>query len=63
MAGMHAAMLAMAVISLLVPALFVRSVPGMSESANNPRVENLSLGVAGVLLVRGRPGLVRIAPP
>jgi Ca2+:H+ antiporter len=50
-AGMHAAMLAIAVISLLVPALFVRSMPGMSEAANNPRVENLSLAVAGVLIL------------
>ena len=50
MAGMHAAMLVMAVISLLVPALFVRNVPGMSEAPSNTSVLHLSLGVAGVLL-------------
>ncbi len=50
MAGMHAAMLVMAVISLLVPALFVRSA-GLSESPANRRVEELSLGVAMVLLL------------
>jgi Ca2+:H+ antiporter len=43
-------MMAMAVISLLVPALFVRAVPGLQESAANPRIEALSLGVAGVLV-------------
>ncbi|HZP82334.1 MAG TPA: calcium/proton exchanger [Chthonomonadaceae bacterium] len=52
MAGMHATMLVMAVVSLMVPALFVRNVPGMSEDPfKNPQVESLSLGVAGVLLV------------
>lgn len=51
MAEMYAAMMAMAVISLLVPALFVRNFPGMSETAANPRVESLSLGVASVLIV------------
>ncbi|HZO87150.1 MAG TPA: calcium/proton exchanger [Chthonomonadaceae bacterium] len=51
LAGMHAAMLAMAVISILVPALFVRSVPGMREDPTNWRIESLSLGVAGVLLL------------
>jgi Ca2+:H+ antiporter len=50
LAGMHAAMLAMAVISLLVPALFVRSA-GLSESPHDARVANLSLGVASVLLL------------
>lgn len=51
LAGMHAAMLAMAVISLLVPALFVRSVPAMGESAFNPRIQDLSIGVSCVLLL------------
>jgi len=46
----HAAMLGVAVISLLVPALFVRDT-AMLETASNLRVENLSLGVAGVLMV------------
>jgi len=50
-AGMHAMMLVLSVISLLVPALFVRSVPGMSEAPTNPNVEHLSLAVAGVLMI------------
>jgi len=46
----HSAMLAVAVISLLVPALFVRdsTLRGLTEAW---RVEGLSLGVAGVLIV------------
>ncbi|HZT41344.1 MAG TPA: calcium/proton exchanger [Chthonomonadaceae bacterium] len=51
LAQTHATMLGMAVISLLVPALFVRNVPGFNETAANPRVLNLSLGVAGVLVL------------
>ena len=50
-AGTHAAMLAIAVISLLVPALFVRVSPGMLELASEPRIFSLSMGVAGVLLL------------
>ena len=46
----HATMLGVAVISLLVPAMFVRDT-NMSESHTNLRVEHLSLGVAGVLMV------------
>ena len=46
----HATMLGVAVISLLVPAMFVRETM-MSESAQNLRVEYVSLGVAGVLIV------------
>ncbi len=49
MAGMHASMMAMSVIGLLVPAAFVRNMPGLSESSLNPRVLHLSLAVAGVL--------------
>ena len=49
-AQMHATMLGMAAVSLLIPALFVRNVPGIVETAKNPQVENLSLGVAGVLI-------------
>ncbi len=51
MAGMHASMMAMSVIGLLVPALFVRNMPGMSESSMNPRVLHLSLAVAAVLFI------------
>lgn len=47
----HASNLALAVISLLVPALFVRSIPGFVETAKNPRVLNLSIGVSAVLIL------------
>jgi Ca2+:H+ antiporter len=47
----HASMMSMAVISLLVPALFVRAVPGLRETAANSKVEALSLGVATVLIL------------
>ncbi len=47
----HATMMAMAVISLLVPALFVRMAPGLRETATNPNIEALSIGVATVLIV------------
>jgi Ca2+:H+ antiporter len=50
-AGVHTVMLVLAVIALFVPSLFVRSVPGMGQTAANPRVENLSLWVSGVLMV------------
>ncbi|HEV2471199.1 MAG TPA: calcium/proton exchanger, partial [Chthonomonadales bacterium] len=46
----HVTLLGMAVVSLLVPALFVRSVPGFHEAAQEPRIEGLSLGVAGVMV-------------
>jgi len=47
----HASMMSLAVISLLVPALFVRAVPGLRETSANPNIEALSLGVAAVLIV------------
>ncbi|MCW3100969.1 MAG: calcium/proton exchanger Cax [Chthonomonadaceae bacterium] len=46
----HATMLALAVIGLLVPALFVRE-SGITETASNPHITALSMGVAGVLMV------------
>jgi Ca2+:H+ antiporter len=46
----HASMLGMAVISLLVPALFVRGA-GISERPSDPLVEHLSISVACVLLL------------
>lgn len=46
----HSAMLAVAVISLLVPALFVRDSP-IKALAGSGRIEHLSIGVAGVLIV------------
>jgi len=49
-AGTHATMLVMAVIGLVVPALFVHAVPGMSPQADNPHVEGLSLAVAAILI-------------
>ncbi len=51
LAGMHSATLLMAVIALLVPALFARNSPGFSELATNAPLEHLSLAVAGVLIV------------
>ncbi len=47
----HSVMMALAATALLVPALFVRSVPGLSETAADPRIEHLSLAVAAVLIV------------
>lgn len=46
----HATMLALAVIALLVPALFVR-VRGITETASDPNISAVSMGVAGVLMV------------
>lgn len=50
MASMHAAMLSIAVVSLLVPALFVRSA-ALNESAADHRIMGMSLSVSAVLLV------------
>jgi Ca2+:H+ antiporter len=55
-AGTHGSMMTIAVISLLVPAIFVRSVPHLHEG--DIRIENLSLWVAGVLIVLYIGGLV-----
>lgn len=46
----HATMLALAVVALVVPAMFVRE-SGMAEAANNPHVSSLSMAVAGVMMV------------
>src|SRR4029079_11917679 len=54
----HATMLALAAISLLVPALFVRSTPGAIETALDPNVEYLSLTVAAVLIAIYLSGLI-----
>ena len=48
-AGAHATMLVMAVIGLMVPALFLYSTP-QPIGADNPHVEYLSLWVAGILI-------------
>jgi len=45
----HATMLALAVVGLLVPALFVRA-KGITETALDPKISALSMGVAGVLM-------------
>lgn len=55
-AGTHSAMMTIAVISLIVPAIFVRSMPHLHES--DIRIENLSLWVAGVLIALYIGGLV-----
>jgi Ca2+:H+ antiporter len=49
MAGMHAAMLAMSIISLLVPALFVQNMRGHHLTDGSVAVQRLSLGVAATL--------------
>jgi Ca2+:H+ antiporter len=49
-AGAHATMLVMAVIGLMVPALFVYTLPGHPTSADDARVEALSLWVAAILI-------------
>jgi Ca2+:H+ antiporter len=55
-AGTYSSMMTIAVISLLVPAIFVRSVPHLHEA--DVRVQNLSLCVAGVLIALYVGGLV-----
>lgn len=50
-ARLHATMLGMAVISLLVPALFVRSGTAVPWTAAPAQIERLSLGVASVLML------------
>jgi Ca2+:H+ antiporter len=49
-AGVHTVMLILAVIALLTPTLFVHAVPGMDDTANNAKVEALSLWVSGTLI-------------
>jgi len=46
----HATMLALAVVALLVPALFVRE-KGITETGSSPSITGLSMGVAGVLVL------------
>jgi Ca2+:H+ antiporter len=55
-AGTHSSMMTIAVISLLVPAIFVRSVPHIHEG--DVRVESLSFWVAAVLITLYIFGLV-----
>ncbi len=50
-AGVHTVMMTLAVIALLTPSLFVYAAPGTVISADNPRVEGLSLGVSGMLIL------------
>ncbi len=49
-ASAHTVMLILAVIAILTPSLFVHAVPNMGDSSANPRVENLSLWVSGLLI-------------
>src|SRR5688500_7471051 len=49
-AGTHTVMLILAVIAIYTPSLFVHAVPGMTDTAMNPRVESLSLWVSGLLI-------------
>lgn len=56
-AGTHATMLVMAVIGLMVPALFVYATPGIGTGPENPAVERLSLAVAAILITAYLAGL------
>ena len=47
----HATMLALAAVALVVPALFVRSIPGINELPQNLSIQRLSIGVAIVEIV------------
>ena len=49
-AGVHTVMLILAVIAIFTPSLFVHAIPGTPDTAANPRVENLSLWVSGILI-------------
>jgi len=54
LAGMHSSMLVLAVAGLMVPAVFVHSLPGLAEAhgaATDSDVWYLSLSVSGVLMV------------
>lgn len=54
LAGMHSSMLLLAVTGLMVPAVFVHSLPNMAAEhaeTHSPQVMTLSLWVAGVLMV------------
>jgi Ca2+:H+ antiporter len=49
-AGAHTVMMILAVIAIFTPSLFVHAIPGTPDTAANPRVENLSLWVSGILM-------------
>src|SRR2546421_11900316 len=49
-AGVHTVMMILSVIALFTPSLFVHAMPGTPDTAANPRVENLSLAVCGILI-------------
>jgi len=49
-AGVHTVMMILAVIGILTPSLFVHAIPGTPDTADNPRVEGLSLWTAAVLM-------------
>lgn len=49
-ASAHTVMLILAVIAILTPSLFVHAVPNVVDTSANPRVENLSLWVSGLLI-------------
>jgi len=50
-AGAHTVMMILAVIAIFTPSLFVHAIPGTPDTAANPRVENLSLWMSGLLIV------------
>lgn len=49
-AGAHTVTMILAAIALFTPSLFVHAIPGTPDTAANPRVESLSLWVAGLLI-------------
>src|SRR5258708_32543579 len=49
-ASVHTGMLILAGIGILTPSLFVHAMPNVVETADNPRVENLSLWISGLLI-------------
>jgi len=49
-AGVHTVMLVLAVIAIFTPSTFVQTLPAEWRTADNPRVESLSLWVSGLLI-------------
>ncbi|HXG24410.1 MAG TPA: calcium/proton exchanger [Chthonomonadales bacterium] len=57
-AGAHTVMMVLAVIAIFTPSLFVHAIPGTPDTAANPRVENLSLWMSGLLIALYLGGLL-----
>lgn len=50
-AGVHTVMLILAVIAICTPSMFVHTLPAALRTADNPKVESLSLWVSGLMIV------------